>query len=98
MASITLEDYSGSPNDELVGRIVSSANAKPKIGRRQYPKGEIAKERGAGHSQLDRLLDPKTTAVSLVTLARAAALSGKRLVVEIRDQHPVKVIEAKVKR
>lgn len=51
-----------------------------------------------GFSQLDRLLDPKNTAVSLVTLARAAALSGKRLVVEIRDQHPVTVIEPKAKR
>jgi hypothetical protein len=98
MASITLEDYSVSPNNEFVGRIVNSANSKPKIGRRQYPKGEIARERGTALSQLDRLLDPKTTAVSLVTLARAAALSGKRMVVEIRDQHPVKVIEAKAKR
>jgi hypothetical protein len=98
MASLTLEDYSGSPHDEFVGRIVSSANAEPKTGRRRYPKGEIARERGTGLFQLDRLLDPKNTAVSLVTLARAAALSGKRLVVEIRDQHPVKVIEPKEKR
>jgi hypothetical protein len=30
-------------------------------------------------------------------LARAAALSGKRLVVEIRDQRPVKIIETKKK-
>jgi len=98
MASLTLEDYTGSPHDEFVGRVVSSANAEPKTGRRQYPKGEIARQRGTGLSQLDRLLDPKNTAVSLVTLARAAALSGKRLVVEIRDQHPVKFIEPKEKR
>jgi hypothetical protein len=96
MASLALEDHSGSPSDEFVGKIVSSANAEPKIGR-QYAKGEIARERGTGLSQLDRLLDPQNTAVSLVTLARAAALSGKRLVVEIRDQHPVRVIETKEK-
>jgi hypothetical protein len=91
-----VSDYPTPPT--FVGKIVSSANAEPKIGRRQYPKGEIARERGTGLSQLDRLLDPQNTAVSLVTLARAAALSGKRLVVEIRDQHPVKVIEPKEKR
>jgi hypothetical protein len=98
MASLTLEDYSGAPHDEFVGRVVNSTNAESKIGRRQDPKGEIARQRGTSLSQLDRLLDPKNTAVSLVTLARAAALSGKRLVVEIRDQHPVKVIEPKAKR
>jgi antitoxin HicB len=98
MASLTLEDYSGLPHDEFVGRTVSSAHAETKIVRRQHPNGEIANERGTGLSQLDRLLDPKNTAVSLVTLARAAALSGKRLVVEIRDQHPVKVIEPKAKK
>jgi antitoxin HicB len=95
MASLTLENYRGSHHDEFAGRVVNSANVEPKIGRRQDPKGEIARQRGTGLSQLDKLLDPKNTAVSLVTLARAAAFSGKRLVVEIRDQHPVKVIEPK---
>lgn len=98
MASLPLENYSGSPSDEFVGKIVSSATTEPKIGQRQFTKGAIAGERGSGLSQLDRLLDPQNTSVSLITLARAAALSGKRLVVEIRDQHPVTVIESKAKR
>ena len=97
MASLALESHSGLPSNELVAKIVSSPSVEPKIGRRQYPKGEIVREPGAGISQLDMLLDPQNAAVSLVTLARAAALSGKRLVVEIRDQRPVKIIETKKK-
>jgi hypothetical protein len=97
MASLILECHSGSPSDESVGTIFSSTSVDPKVGRRHYPKGKIAREQDTALSQLDWLLDPQNTAVSLVTLARVAALSGKRLVVEIRDQYPVKIIEAKKK-
>jgi hypothetical protein len=97
MASLTLEGHSGLPSDEFVGKVFSLSSVEPKMARRQYSRGEIAREQGAALSQLDKLLDPQNTAVSLVTLARAAALSGKRLVVEIRDQHPVKIIETKKK-
>ena len=38
---LNVEDYSGSPYDEFVGRMVNSANSEPKIGRRQSPKGEL---------------------------------------------------------
>jgi exosome complex RNA-binding protein Rrp42 (RNase PH superfamily) len=62
------------------------------VARGQKTKGWIHKEPKNVLSQLDRLLDPQNNAVSLVMLARAAALSGKRLVVEIRDQNPVKII------
>jgi hypothetical protein len=95
MASLTLEGHSGSPSHEHVRTVFSWASVEPKMARRQHPRGEIAKAHGSALSQLDRLLDPQNTAVLLVKLARAAALSGKRLVVEIRDQHPVKIIEMK---
>ena len=36
-------------------------------------------------SQLDRLLDPENTAVTLATVSRAAHALGKRLVVKIVD-------------
>jgi len=45
----------------------------------------MAKELKTSRSQLDRLLDPDNTAVSLETLTRAANVLGKRLVFEIRD-------------
>ena len=48
----------------------------------------MAAELKTSRSQLDRLLDPQNTAVSLDTLTRAAHVLGKRLVLEIRDAQP----------
>jgi len=48
----------------------------------------MAKELRTSRSQLDRLLDPANTAVSLETLTRAANVLGKRLVFEIQDRVP----------
>jgi hypothetical protein len=45
----------------------------------------MARELKTSRSQLDRLLDPANTSVSLETLTRAASVLGKRLVFEIRD-------------
>jgi antitoxin HicB len=50
----------------------------------------MARELRTSRSQLDRLLDPANTAVSLETLTRAANVLGKRLVFEIRDKVPVR--------
>ncbi len=52
-------------------------------------KSEMAGELKTSRSQLDRLLDPTNTAVSLETLARAANVLGKHLVLEIRDRGAV---------
>jgi hypothetical protein len=41
---------------------------------------------------LDSLLDAQHRSLSLNALARSAACSGKRLIIEIRDLHPVKII------
>jgi hypothetical protein len=56
--------------------------------RQQKTKRAMAAELKTSRSQLDRLLDPHNTAVSLDTLARAAHVLGKRLVLEIRDVQP----------
>jgi hypothetical protein len=48
-------------------------------------------------SMLGGLLDPKSSSLSLTALAQVAALSGKRLVVEIRDETPVKIIRTSTK-
>src|ERR1700678_2873499 len=53
--------------------------------RQQKTKRAMAAELKTSRSQLDRLLDPQNTAVSLDTLTRAAHVLGKRLVLEIRD-------------
>jgi antitoxin HicB len=54
--------------------------------KQQKTKQSMAKELRTSRSQLDRLLDPENTAVSLETLTRAANVLGKQLVFEIRDK------------
>jgi DNA-binding phage protein len=51
--------------------------AKTKLG--------MARELGTSRSQLDRLLDPSNTSVSLETLVRVAKVLGKRLVIEVKN-------------
>jgi antitoxin HicB len=64
--------------------------------RQQKTKRAMAKELKTSRSQLDRLLDPQNTTVSIETLSRAARVLGKRLVLEIRDQRPVRSARTKV--
>src|SRR5580704_7321901 len=59
--------------------------------RQQKTKRAMAAELKTSRSQLDRLLDPQNTAVSLDTLTRAAHVLGKRLVLESRDMPPQRV-------
>ena len=54
--------------------------------KQQKTKQSMAKELRTSRSQLDRLLDPENTAVSLETITRAANVLGKQLVFEIRDK------------
>ena len=68
---------------------------EPEMERQQKTKRGMAKELRTSRSQLDRLLDPQNTTVSIETLSRAARALGKRLVLEIRDQRPVRGPRAK---
>ncbi len=54
--------------------------------KQQKTKQAMAKELKTSRSQLDRLLDPSNTAVSLETISRAADALGMRLVFEIRKK------------
>jgi hypothetical protein len=53
----------------------------------QKTKQAMARELRTSRSQLDRLLDPENTTVSLETITRAATALGKRVVFEIKDVH-----------
>jgi antitoxin HicB len=64
--------------------------------RQQKTKRAMAKELKTSRSQLARLLDPQNTTVSIETLSRAARVLGKRLVLEIRDQRPVRGARTKL--
>lgn len=48
-------------------------------------KQTMAHELGTSRSQLDRLLDPGKVSISLQTMARAAKVLGKSLVIRITD-------------
>jgi hypothetical protein len=69
----------------------SSANAARTL-RGHKATGRRAEGRTVAQTLLGRLLDPRSSSQSLAALARAAAFSGKRLVLEIRDENPVKII------
>ncbi len=64
----------------------------------QRSKRAMARQLHTSRSQLDRLLDPRNTAVSLETITRAAQVLGKRVILRItepraphrRSRHPQK--------
>jgi hypothetical protein len=53
--------------------------------RQSKSKMALAREMGTSRTQVDRLLDPATTGVSLDTIARAAGALGKRISVRLLD-------------
>jgi len=59
--------------------------------RQHKTKRAMAAELKTSRSQLDRLLDPENTAVTLETLTRAAHVLGKRLVLQVRDLKPRRI-------
>ncbi len=54
--------------------------------RQRKTKHAMARELHTSRSQLDRLLDPRNTAVTLETITRAAKVLGKKVVVRIANQ------------
>ncbi len=101
MANVAVDKHSGSTFDDFLDEEgyrdeVESAAIKrvlawqfeQEMTRQQKTKRAMAAELKTSRSQLDRLLDPQNTAVSLDTLTRAAQVLGKRLVLEIRDVQP----------
>ena len=51
----------------------------------QKTKRAMAKQLHTSRSQLDRLLDPQNVSVTLDTVARAARVLGKRLIIRVAD-------------
>jgi hypothetical protein len=62
--------------------------------KQKKTKQGMASELRTSRSQLDRLLDPDNTAVTLETLSRAASVLGKHLVIEIKDRPAVRKVPA----
>jgi len=53
--------------------------------RKRLSKSKMADKMRTSRSSLDRLLDPENASVTLQTLARAAAVVGKKLDISLRD-------------
>ncbi len=53
--------------------------------KQQKTKRAMAHQLHISRSQLDRLLDPRNVSVTLDTVARAAKVLGKRLVIRVTD-------------
>lgn len=56
--------------------------------KQKLTKKAMALQLNTSRSQLDRLLDPQNVSVSLQTMARAAHILGKNLVVRLSDRRP----------
>jgi antitoxin HicB len=84
--------------DEVQGAAIKRVLAwqfEQAMEKQKKTKQNMAKELNTSRSQLDRLLDPANTRVSLETITRAANVLGKQLVFEIRDRHIAKPKTAK---
>jgi len=53
--------------------------------RQEKTKQAMARQLRTSRSQLDRLLDPENASVSLATIARAAQVLGKRLIIRVAN-------------
>jgi hypothetical protein len=85
----------GSLFSNPIGKSGKAAHTRRTIG--PDATGKRARERMVQQSLLGGLLDPKSSSLSLRALARVAAISGKRLVLEIRDETPVRIVRTSIR-
>jgi predicted XRE-type DNA-binding protein len=95
-------DYSGSTFDEFLDeqgireeveavatKRVLAWQLERAMKQQQKTKQAMARDLHTSRSQLNRLLDPQNTAISLETITRAAKVLGKKVIVRIADA-PIK--------
>ena len=91
-------DHSGSSFDSFLREVGIHGDVEPvaikrvlawqleqAMNQQQKTKQAMARELHTSRSQLDRLPDPRNVSVSLDTMARAAKVLGKSLVIRIAD-------------
>jgi hypothetical protein len=89
-AKLTLSEWSSSKpigKNDKASSVDSAATLQ-----HDKPTGRRAGRRIVNQALLGGFLDPKSSSLSLAALAQSAAFSGKRLVIEIRDENPVKIV------
>jgi antitoxin HicB len=60
------------------------------LNQQQKTNQAIARQLHTSRSQLDRLLDPSNVSVTLDTIARAARVLGKRVIIRVADAKEAK--------
>jgi hypothetical protein len=80
-----------SPKTIMKKNRAASSRAAKTMGCEKEP-GRRTGARPFDQSSLGGLLEPKSSSLSLAALAQAAAAAGRRLIVEIRDETPVKIV------
>ena len=84
----TFEDFLKEENietevrNETIKRLISY-NLLTEMKSQNINKTEMAKKMDTSRSSLDRLLNPKNDSVTLATLAKAANVLGKKLVLQL---------------
>lgn len=69
--------------NETIKRLISY-NLLTEMKSQNINKTEMAKKMNTSRSSLDRLLNPKNDSVTLATLAKAANVLGKKLVLQLQ--------------
>ena len=69
--------------NETIKRLISY-NLVNEMNAQNINKTEMAKKMNTSRSSLDRLLNPKNDSVTLATLAKAANVLGKKLVLQLQ--------------
>ena len=69
--------------NETIKRLISY-NLLTEMKSQNINKTEMAKKMDTSRSSLDRLLNPKNDSVTLATLAKAANVLGKKLVLQLQ--------------
>jgi antitoxin HicB len=71
--------------DEAAVKRVIAWQVEHEMSARKMNKSQLARRMDTSRTQVDRLLDPKNTGVTLRTLHKAAAVLGKRLHVRLEE-------------
>ena len=71
--------------DETAVKRVLSWQIEQEMAARRIGKSELARRMETSRTQVDRLLDPRNTGVSLHTMHKAASVLGKRLQIVLEE-------------
>jgi antitoxin HicB len=71
--------------DEAAVKRVLTWQIEQEMAAKRIGKSELARRMSTSRTQVDRLLDPKNTGVSLHMIHRAASVLGKRLQIVLQE-------------